>query len=408
MTRFVPACKEARMKRLAWLDITKGLAILWIVYFHLFNTYLPDAPSPIGDDFLSEVAVPDGWSSLTAGVETLGRLVVYGLTGLGFHGVGLFLVVSGWSLVQSTMKRAAKAPVSWSEWYRRRIFRLYPMYWVAHGLYVLFCVASNLTGKNLLIDQLEPLDSRFWLSFFGLRFINIESNFFYINAAWWYFTLLIQLYLLFPLLFICLRRCGTVALLVGSCLLGFGLRYFILVISPQHEALWGFSNGMWAQGGLGLCRLPEFAAGMVLGLWHMQNSERVERFLLRGRGVLLAIVAYPFAMMLYRNVYGYVFVDFATGLCFFLLLVGIGALIEHIPLIAGVLATAGAFSYGIYLLHQPHVIFLGLRIRELPPLAFAGAAVAGIAITSVWGILVEKTVNALLERIAAKKAAATA
>src|SRR4029077_1275740 len=27
------------MKRLVWLDIAKGLAILWVVYFHFFKTY---------------------------------------------------------------------------------------------------------------------------------------------------------------------------------------------------------------------------------------------------------------------------------------------------------------------------------------------------------------------------------
>ena len=168
----------------------------------------------------------------------------------------------------------------------------------------------------------------------------------------------------------------------------------------------GFSNGAWIQGGFGLCRLPEFALGMALGVWHQKNPVRAENFLLGGRGLLLGIVAYPFALMLYRNIYGYLFVDLCTGLCFFLLTVGIAGLIGRISWLGRVFAICGAYSYGIYLLHQPHMIFLGLRIRELPPSAFAFVALAGIAAVSLWGIGIEKAVNALMQRIPSGRAAA--
>jgi peptidoglycan/LPS O-acetylase OafA/YrhL len=350
---------------------------------------------------MADVAGAHGWADLGSAVQTVGRFLAYAPVGLGFHGVGLFLIVSGWSLTQSCAKQARAGAVSWPGWYRKKLLRLFPMYWVAHLVYLACCLASYLTGRTVLVDQFEPVDGRLWYSLSGLRVIDIDSNFFYINAAWWYFTLLIQLYLLFPLLFACLRRFGVARFFLGACAVGLGLRYLMLAVAPYHEAFWGFSNGSWIQGGFGLCRVPEFALGMGLGIWHQKHPERVERFLLGGPGLLLGAGAYPFALRLYGSLNGYVLVDLCTGLCFFLLTVGIAGLVGGTSRLGRMFAICGAYSYGIYLLHQPHIIFLGLRIGGLPPAAFAAAALAGIAAVSVVAIVIEKAVNSLVERFLA-------
>ena len=170
----------------------------------------------------------------------------------------------------------------------------------------------------------------------------------------------------------------------------------MLNVAPNHEALCGFSNGMMIQGGFALSRLPEFAMGMAMCVWHQHNTEAVERFLLDGRGLILSIVAYPFALALYHINYGYIFVDLCTGLCFFLLAAGIAGLISRISWLSWMgqaLAICGTYSYGIYLLHQPHMIFLGKRITNLSPLMFAPVALAGVVAVSLWGIGFEKLVN---------------
>src|SRR5581483_2644399 len=115
---------------------------------------------------------PPDWSNIAAGAITLLRFIWLKVSGLGFHAVGVFIILSGWTLMQSTL-------------------RLYPMYWVAHLVYLLSPFEA----------RLEPVDGRIFLSLLGLRFIDIEMNFMYLNAAWWYFSMLIQFYLIFPLLF---------------------------------------------------------------------------------------------------------------------------------------------------------------------------------------------------------------
>ena len=278
------------MKRLLWLDVTKGLAILWIVYFHFVTTYA-QLPSPLDPKFVAEVAGADGWNGLLASLGTLGRLIGIGVSQLGFHAVGLFIVVGGWALAQATGRRAASGPVAWGEWYWARFIRLYPMYWVAHLVYLV----------SPFVARLEPVDGRIAWSLLGLRFVDIGMNFMYLNAAWWYFAMLIQFYLLFPLFFLALQRLGALKFLLAACGVGLLARYLLLVVFQQ--------SGLWVLGGFAVCRLPEFALGMALGVWHARAPERMERFLLGGAGLVAGLVLYPVALVLYRNIYTYIFTD---------------------------------------------------------------------------------------------------
>ncbi len=93
------------MKRLLWIDISKGLAILFVVYFHFFRTVFEHYQLPAAD-----------WSGLVAGTMSILRGAWWQISGLGFHAVGAFIVLSGWTLMQSTMRRAVwreiRSPVS--------------------------------------------------------------------------------------------------------------------------------------------------------------------------------------------------------------------------------------------------------------------------------------------------------
>src|SRR5207302_847274 len=219
--------------------------------------------------------------------------------------VGAFIILSGWTLMQSTMARAESGSVAWGTWYGARFVRLYPMYWVAHLVYLL----------SPFVARLEPVDERIILSLLGLRFINIEVNFMYLNAAWWYFAMLIQFYLIFPLLFWAARKFGAWPFLLGACAVGFFVRYLLLDVYPVH--------GLWTLGGFAICRLPEFALGMALGMWHARSTSRVESLLLRGPGLIAGVLLYPIALKLYANGIAYVFCDFGTGAVCFLVIVGI-------------------------------------------------------------------------------------
>jgi peptidoglycan/LPS O-acetylase OafA/YrhL len=358
------------MKRLLWLDISKGLAILFVVYFHFFRTYFEHGSLP-----------PADWSGPIASVVTIFSIAWLKVSGLGFHAVGVFIILSGWALMESTARKAAAGRMAWGAWYFARFIRLYPMYWVAHLVYLISpCVA-----------RLEPIDCRIILSLLGLRFVHITMNFMYLNAAWWYFSMLIQFVLLFPLLFLVARKLGPWTFLLAASAVGFFARYLMLIVYPQ--------DGLWLLGGFAICRLPEFALGMALGLWHSKSPERAERFLLHGAGLLTGLLLYPAALQLYDNGYTYIFVDFATGACCFLCVLGVAGIISRVTSLGKIIGLVGVYSYGIFLVHQPYVIWLGLRIREQPIWMFLLIAVATLTVMSAWGILLEKATNALVNKL---------
>ena len=362
------------MKRLVWLDISKALAICWVVYFHFFRTVFEHYELP-----------PPDWSGIFAGAISILRTAWWKVSGIGFHAVGVFIILSGWTLMRSTMRRGVSGPIHWGKWYGARFARLYPMYWMAHLVYLV----------SPFIARLEPVDDRIVLSLLGLRFINIDMNFMYLNSAWWYFSMLIQLYLIFPLLFVAARRLGPLLFFVIACAIGLFTRYLLLVVWPQ--------NGLWVLGGFAICRLPEFALGIALALWHNRKPERVEWFLLRGLGFVVGLVLYPGALWLYDGLERYVFVDFATGACCFLEVVGVAGLIARSSAPAKIFALIGAYSYGLYLTHQPYVIWLGLRIRPLPILIFIGVSILTIVVLSAWGILLERSTNAAVNRVVRRR-----
>ena len=108
---------------------------------------------------------------------------------------------------------------------------------------------------------------------------------------------------------------------------------------------------------------------------------------------------YPGALWLYHNGITYVFVDFATGACCLLEIVGVAGIIWRFDSVAKVFGLVGAFSYGLYLIHQPYVIWLGLRIRPISALLFLLVFVVTLAVLSAWGIFLEKSTNAIVNRL---------
>src|SRR5207245_11020609 len=135
-----------------------AVAISLVVYFHFVKTGFEHAQCP-----------HDDWSSLAASAVTILRMVWLKFSGIGFHAVGVFIILSGWALMESTARRAESGSLKWGSWYRARFLRLYPMYWVAHLVYLV----------SPFVARLELVDSRIILSLLGLRFIDITMNFIY-------------------------------------------------------------------------------------------------------------------------------------------------------------------------------------------------------------------------------------
>ena len=374
--------------RLLWIDVAKGIGILWVVYFHFATNYLdldahPEVPSPTSGHFFQTVAGEHGWDSLWEAFLTVCRGVGLEISLMGFHAVGLFVLLGGWSLAATTWRKAERGPVRWGNWLKQRLMRLFPMYWTAHLVFLL-----------LPFTWLEPIDGRFLISLTGLRWIRIESNFLYENAAWWYFAMLLELYAIFPLLFWAMRRMGLVVFVVLGMTVGLVTRELLLV---QWEA-----HGFWLLGGNCLSRTPEFVLGMALGILHLRHKEKVESLILGWPALLAGLVMYFFVSVVHGTAFSYVFADLYTAVSCSLVVLGASGLIQKSAFSSKWIGLVGTYSLGLYLIHQPLVTWLGQRIKTVGVGAFLVISAGVLVLLSGFGIWLERRVNALTERVLAK------
>jgi peptidoglycan/LPS O-acetylase OafA/YrhL len=370
---------------MVWIDLVKGISILWIVFFHFFTAYANHRfpwfiLGGYFSKFLSVCSPHSGFAMLRCWFESIFVLAI----DLGYHAVGVFLLLSGLGLTYS-LAQFVDPPSGWTGWYRDRLLRLYPMYWAAHIVYLITPFAW--TG--------EPIDYRFLLSLAGDRFFPAEPLFYYLNTAWWYFGLLIQLYFVFPLLFRMLQKIGPVAFLIITGLVTLISRYLLLCVFHV--------SGDYVQGAFFGCRLFEFALGMVIGLYLRRDRVTLERRLFSTPTLLIGIAIYASGFLTYHSAATYTFSDpmFTTGL--FVIVAHFASALGRIRSIASPVARVGFYSYGLYLIHQPLVFYFGRNLRDFNLVAFTLIAWLIIPILAAISIELERMINALTERILGRR-----
>lgn len=380
-----PPTSAPPVVRLTWLDGMKGISILWIAFFHFYTSYTNNRyPNPLGPHYLSSFVAQCGPSS---GGETLG-CTAHGLytavASFGFHTVAVFLILSGFGLAYSLAK-TGNPEDGWGSWYRGRVLRLYPMYWLAHLVYLV----------SPFVVHYEATDYRFFLSLLGDRIYPVDSIFYYANPAWWYFGLLLQLYLVFPLLFRLLQKLGPVKFLVLCGVITFGSRYLLLLVLSTH--------GYYVQGAFFGSRLWEFALGMVLGLLYRRFPREVEHRLFSFPTILSGIVVYGLGLYSYATTQTYIANDALIGTGLFIILAHIARWCELLPRLGALLAYVGAFSYGLYLLHQPYVLYFAERMRDMNEVIASLLGGVIIGVLTCLTIPLERYVNQLTNRILDRK-----
>jgi len=365
--------------RLDWLDGMKGIAILWIVYFHAFMCL--DVPGPLStDDYFGEYSqrceLTGFWSELRCAFEAL----FVAVSRLGFHPVPVFLVLSGFGLAYSLAK-TGEPTGGWIGWYKSRLLRLFPMYWLAHVIYLVVPFQV----------QYEPIDYRFVLSFFGDRVWPIDMIMFYFNPALWYFGLLLQLYLVFPVLFRLLQRLGPLWFLVFATIVTVACRYVLLRVWVVH--------GYYVEGGFFLPRSFGFMFGMTFGWLFRKDAATTGRWLFSTPVLLLGIASEGLALYSYAPLWTYAFNDLLISVGLTIIVAHVAHELGRVPAVGRALATMGAFSYGLYLLHQPFILYFAPKIAKLPMPDFVVLICGLIAILATLSMAIEKRMNALAQRV---------
>jgi peptidoglycan/LPS O-acetylase OafA/YrhL len=367
---------------LSWLDQLKGIALVWIFLNHGAETIF-DAPMfsnpavdwpPLSDRMTQLMPIVGfGWANIPL---NLWRYVGW----LGDQGVQLFLIASGFGLTWSLLQRTGKAgptPFSWRDFYQRRLLRLYPLWWMAH-LLVLGLLTITHHG-----DKASLLDPRFYFSLLGLRVT--AHTFYYIVQAWWFIGLLLQLYGVFPLLWLGLQRWGPMRLLLITSAIALPIRGVGLVLFRDYL-------DCWSRGSIFITRLPEFVLGISLAWWFYHHAESTDRVLRSGRSQLAAIGIYGLGLVTAFSLVGMTVSPWLLGLGAFVLCYGwLAAIAQPGRHLGQFLAWLGRHSYALFLLH--HVFIKALvPVHQISLRSIGGFAIA-ILISLVAGLCLEKATD---------------
>jgi peptidoglycan/LPS O-acetylase OafA/YrhL len=319
------AVPSPRSRRLPGLDGLRGLAALYVVINHVFLRAFPGYP----------VDHAPFWAAW----------FIYGR-----FAVAVFIVLSGFSLALSPARHGWRLDAV-SEFAQRRAWRILPPYWaaLAFSLAVAWLIvpqpghgmpdAKSVIVNGLLVQNIVPAHSP--------------------NAAFWSMAVEAQLYILFPLLLLMVRRWGGAVMLatVGAVVAAVGiagphipgLDTFVVQSPPDLAAL--FAVGLLTAG--------------IVGAGQARRSWPWPRLALAAAAPVLSVIWLQGSVWTLDHLY---WVDLALGPAIACLLAALatGRPGGRAPLLrlldARPLRRLGSFSYSLYLTHAPIVAVVCERV----------------------------------------------
>jgi len=115
--------------------------------------------------------------------------------------------------------------------------------------------------------------------------------------------------------------------------------------------------------------------------------------LLSLRGFLAGVIVYTLGLYCYQPNFLYSFSDGLTAMGLSVILIHVAYRFNRVPGLGSSLALAGVYSYGIYLFHQPYVMYAGENLRAHSLGVFLVFAFALSVLVGLVSMCFEYTVN---------------
>jgi peptidoglycan/LPS O-acetylase OafA/YrhL len=339
------------------LDYVRGIAIISVLFFHTLATVFGYAELP-WNGWWRDFSVPPSFLCLLP-------------FSFGQAGVPIFFVVSGFC-IHLTFQQQRQ---SWPGFFIRRFFRIYPPY-LAALVFVIFLISAN-SGFNFS----NPAIWTQWLTHLFLLHNFRSDTFFGINGSFWSLAIEAQLYAVYPLLLFLVAKTGwrkTMFLLAGLEVLIQGLSALTQTPAMANRipgriffALAGSPFGYWFSWSLGALIADTFL-----------KKERLPFQKISPLWPLAAAIMSYFVKPLYP--FMFLLTALTTAIAVSRLLNRDGQKIET-PLPAGaILKNVGLWSYSIYLLHEPLLIYFSYAILSPVPVPHRSAFVVLPLVLVLW------------------------
>jgi peptidoglycan/LPS O-acetylase OafA/YrhL len=344
--------------RLTWVVVLRGFAAMWVFVYHLWHT-------------LGGVAIDFGFpSGFTLGLRLLFRA--------GYQGVDLFFVLSGfviaWPYVEAAASRMRGAQVI--DFYRRRFFRIAPLYYVTIAVVVILLHFDWLNGKqNLRIVVAHLL----FLENYVPAWVTT------LRGVYWTLPTEMSFYLLFPLLLPLVDRHRPWRFAAAAIVVAIAYR-----VGTAWSTLHGGVSLAWTSSYLP-GRIDQFALGMAAACALATTASPATRpsrarVLAVGLAAILVIVVNGRQDGGFDAWYALGPSAVAVAIAAFILVLGRYVHARHRDVAAprGIVAASamrlGEASFGIYLWHT---VFIDLAVEAARRLSATPQARTALVLASV-------------------------
>lgn len=358
--------------RLRSIDALRGIAALAVVVDHamLYGNW-PD-PSPL-------------WFLWIRSIGTLG-----------LWGVPLFFVISGFCIHLRWAKRYASTGeqrLDFVDFWKRRLHRLYPPYFVALcGSMILIVIGYAMHKAPPLIarypePKLRNMALDFILHATMLHGFSIQYDTMGGNPAFWTLAREEYFYLLYFVLLPLRRKFGLAATVIGVLTLGLAFIPLVSWFTPVDlEFMLRSPIALWIQWCLGMVAVESYY-GLV-------SLPRILRspWMSAAWGLVAS----------FATIHAPIFFPVCWGMCFFTLL---NAFVQRETLgswptsrLVDWLSSVGIFSYSLYLVHNPMKHVMKYGVKWLMETQSAGYYMVAAAILGLGGYCAGRVYFELVEK----------